>query len=274
MFGVRCSTFDVFCRVERGRRTADDHEHDHEQEIKPMHPTNKAARIAGATYLLLALTAPFTMMYVPGKLIVRGNAGATADNILAHETLFRLSIVGDLFSSVIFIMVGLTLYRLLNSVNRRWALTMVAFVLVSAAVAFLNALNNIAALTLFRGGDFLAVFDKPQRDALAYLFIRMHNQGQFINEIFWGLWLLPFGMLVYRSGFLPRFLGVWLILNCFAYLALSFTALVSPPYYDVAFRMSQPVRFGELAILLWLLIMGAKTRRIEVSGQASEVRYA
>jgi hypothetical protein len=198
------------------------------------------------------------MMYVPAKVIVRGNAGATAENILAHETLFRFGIVADLFSSVIFIMVGLTLYRLLSSVNKTQALVMVAFVLVSAAVAFLNVLNNIAALTLFRGGDFLAVFDKPQRDALAYLFIRLHNQGQFINEIFWGLWLLPFGMLVYRSGFLPRFLGGWLILNCFAYLALSMTALLFPPYYDTAFKLAQPVLFGEMAIVFWLLIKGAR----------------
>jgi hypothetical protein len=224
-----------------------------------MHPTNKAARIAGAVYLSLVLTAPFSLLYVPGKLIVRGNATATANNILAHETLFRLGIVADLFSSVIFICVGMALYRLLSSVNKTWAGAMVALVLVSATIGFMNVLNNIAALTLFRGDDFLAVLEKPQRDALAYLFIRLHNQGEFMNEIFWGLWLFPFGLLVYRSSFLPRFLGVWLILACFAYLVLSLIALLFPPYYQAAFRMAQPVLFGELAITLWLLIKGAKT---------------
>ena len=223
-----------------------------------MHPIKKAARIAGAMYLSMVLVAPFSMLYVPGKLIVRGNAAATADNILAHETMFRLSIFGDLIGHVIFICLAIALYRLLSGVNKTWAGLMVAFVLVSAAVGFLNTLNNIAALTLFRGADFLAVFDKPQRDALGYLFIRLHNQAEFMNEIFWGLWLLPFGLLVYRSGFLPRFLGVWLMLACFGWLVVSLIALLFPPYYDAAFRIAQPVMFAELAIMLWLLIKGAK----------------
>jgi hypothetical protein len=223
-----------------------------------MHPTNKAARIAGAVYLSMVITAPFSLIYVPGKLIVRGNAVATAGNILAHETMFRLSISGDLVGQVIFICLALALYRLLSGVNKTWAGLMVAFVLVSAAVGFLNTLNNIAALVLFRGGEFLAVFDKPQRDALGMLFIRLHSQGIFIDEIFWGLWLFPFGLLVYRSGFLPRFLGAWLMINCFGYVVLSVISLFFPDYYEAAFRYSQPVLFGELAIMLWLLIKGAK----------------
>ncbi|PYJ46636.1 MAG: DUF4386 domain-containing protein [Verrucomicrobia bacterium] len=225
-----------------------------------MHPTDKAARIAGAVYLSMILTAPFSLIYVPGKLIVRGNAAATADNLLTHETMFRLSILGDLVGQVIFICLAIALYRLLNSVNKIWAGTMVAFVLVSAAIGFLNTLNNIAALILFQGGDFLAVIDKPQRDALAMLFVRLHSHGHFINEIFWGLWLFPFGLLVFQSGFLPRILGVWLMINCFGWLALSIMALFFPTYYDAAFRMAQPVLFGELAIMLWLLIKGAKVR--------------
>jgi len=225
-----------------------------------MHPTDKAARIAGAVYLSMILTAPFSLIYVPGKLIVRGNAAATADNLLTHETMFRLSILGDLVGQVIFICLAIALYRLLNSVNKIWAGTMVAFVLISAAIGFLNTLNNIAALILFHGGDFLAVIDKPQRDALAMLFVRLHSHGHFINEIFWGLWLFPFGLLVFQSGFLPRILGVWLMINCFGWLALSIMALFFPTYYDAAFRMAQPVLFGELAIMLWLLIKGAKVR--------------
>jgi hypothetical protein len=222
-----------------------------------MHPTNKAARIAGAIYLSMVLTAPFSLIYVPEKLIVRGNAAATAENILAHETMFRLSIFGDLIGQVIFICLAIALYRLLSGVNKTWAGLMVAFVLVSAAVGFLNTLNNIAALVLFRGGEFLTVFDKAQRDALGMLFIRLHSQGILIDEMFWGLWLFPFGLLVFRSGFLPRFLGVWLMINCFGYVALSATALFFPDYYEAAFRYSQPVLFGELAIMLWLLIKGA-----------------
>src|SRR5690242_14921267 len=119
-----------------------------------MHPTDKAARVAGAVYLSLALTAPFSLVYVPAELILRGNATATANKILAHETLFRFGIVGELFTNVIFILVAMALYRLLSGVNKTWASLMVALVLVSAAVGFLNVLNNMAALILFRGADF------------------------------------------------------------------------------------------------------------------------
>jgi hypothetical protein len=230
-----------------------------------MDPTNKAARVAGAVYLSMVITAPFSLIYVPGKLIVRGNAAATAENILAHETMFRLSIFGDLVGQVIFICLAIALYRLLSGVNKTWAGLMVAFVLVSAAVGFLNTLNNIGALLLFRGADFLAVIDKAQREALGMLFIRLHTHGIFIDEIFWGLWLFPFGLLVFRSGFLPRFLGVWLMINCLGYVFLSITALFFPDYYGAAFRYSQPVLFGELAIMLWLLIKGAKVPSTSVA---------
>jgi hypothetical protein len=234
-----------------------------------MHPTVKAARIAGAVYLSMIFTAPFTLLYIPSKLIVRGDANTTANNILAHETMFRLAILGDLLTAVIFICLGIALYRLLSSVNKTWAMMMLAFVVVSAAVGFLDTLNNIAALILFRGEKFLSVFDTPQRNALGYLFIRLHSQGIFINELFWGLWLFPFGLLVFRSRFLPRFIGVWLMINCFGYLALSVIALFSPHYYATAFRWAQPVLFGELAIMLWLLIKGAKVPEESVAAASA-----
>jgi hypothetical protein len=125
-------------------------------------------------------------------------------------------------------------------------------------IYFLNTLNDVAALLLVRGADFLSVFDKPQRDALAMLFLRLHHGGVVANEIFWGLWLFPFGLLVYRSRFLPRILGVWLMINCFAYLAVSFTGLLFPQYEARVFNSAFPAMLGELAIMLWLLIKGAK----------------
>jgi uncharacterized protein DUF4386 len=223
-----------------------------------MHPTVKAARIAGVVYSSMVFTAPFSLLYVPGKLVVRGNAAATADNILAHETMFRLSIYGDLIGQIIFIFLGIALYRLLSNVNKTWAALMVTFVLVSAAVGFLNTLNNIGALIFFRGAEFLNVFDKAQRDALGMFFIRLHSQGLTIDEIFWGVWLFPFGLLVFRSGFLPRWIGVWLMINCFGYVFLSLIGFFFPAYNDKAFLYLQPVLFGELAIMLWLLIKGAR----------------
>jgi hypothetical protein len=217
----------------------------------------KTARIAGAVYLSTLPLALYFWSYIPGKLVVRGNATATAENILAHETLFRVSILGDLVGHVIFICLGFLLYRLLCDVNRMWALAMLGFVLVSGAVGFLNALNSIAAVILFRGADFLAVIDKAQRDALAMFFIRLHGQGFVINEIFWGVWLFPFGLLVFRSGFLPRFLGGWLIVACFAWLVLSISELLCPGSSSAISKPLQLVTLGEMAIALWLLIRGA-----------------
>jgi hypothetical protein len=227
-----------------------------------MHPTDKAARIAGAVYLSMVLTGPFSLIYIPGKLIARGDATATANNFLTHETLFRLWVISDLWTHIIFICLGVTLYRLLSGVSKSWAVAMLGFVLVSAAVGFLNTLNSLAAFILFRGADFLNVFDQAQRNALGMFFLRLHSQGNFINEVFWGLWLFPFGLLVFRSGFLPRWIGVWLMINCFAYVILSPIALFFPAYYGTAFKLAQPVLFGEIAIMLWLLIKGAKVPSI------------
>jgi len=227
-----------------------------------MHPTVKAARIAGAVYLSTLPIAVYFWSYLPGKLIVRGNATATAQNILNHETLFRFSILGDLFAYVIVICMGFLLYRLLCEVERTWALLMVGFVLLSAAVGFFGVLPNIAAVILFRGNDFLAVLDKPQRDALGMFFLRLHGQAALINEIFSGLWLFPLGLLVFRSRFLPRFLGVWLIVAGFGWLILSVIALVFPAYYDTAFSIIQPVVLGEMAFALYLLIRGVNVKAL------------
>jgi hypothetical protein len=223
-----------------------------------MHPTDKAARIAGAIYLSMVFTGPFSLIYVPSKLIVRGNATATAANVLANETLYRLGIVADLIGSVIFVALAVALYRLFAGVNRTRALEMVSLILVSAAVGFMNVLNHIAALILFRGADFLTVFQKPQRDALGMLFIRLYGQGIAINELFWGLWLFPFAVLVIQSRFLPRILGVLLIVNGFAYVIVSLTSLLAPEYTSVIDPYATIAETGELWIILWLLIRGAK----------------
>ncbi len=225
-----------------------------------MHPTNNTARVAGVLYVLMGVTAPFTLIYIPRKLIVPGNASATASNILASEMLFRIGIVAALISSVAFVFLVMTLYRLLSGVSKTHASVMVMLVLVSVAIGFVNEVNNIAALIVFRGADFLSAFGKPQLDALGMLFLRLRGQGLVVNEIFWGLWLFPFGMLVMRSGFLPRILGVLLIVNGFAYLAASLTSLVLPAYASVVNRFALIAETGELWIMLWLLIKGARVQ--------------
>jgi hypothetical protein len=225
-----------------------------------MHPTKKDARVAALFYALVGLPAPFALIYIPRTLIVRGDAAATANNILVHETLFRLGIFGELFSAVAFLLLAMALYRLLSGVNKTHAALMVILVAISVAITFVNVVHNVAALTLFRGADFLSVFDKPQRDAVAMLFLGLHRQGLIVNEIFWGLWLFPFGVLVMRSGFLPRILGVLLIVNCFAYVAASLTSLLLPSYASVVSRAILPALLGELWIWLWLLIKGVKVQ--------------
>lgn len=230
--------------------------------------TKRAARIAGFTYLLL-LVAPLRLIYIPSKLFVRGNATATADNIVANETLFRLGIAGDLFVGTAAIFVVLALYRLLSGVDQRLAVLMVILGgLLVAPIYYVNTLNDAAALMLARGPDFLSAFDKPQRDAAAMLFLRLHGHGIVANQILWGLWLFPFGLLVYRSRFLPRFLGVWLIINGIAYVIQSLTGVLLPQYYDRFGMILFPALLGELAIMLWLVIKGAKEQPLPESAAA------
>src|SRR6266568_855755 len=228
-----------------------------------MSSTHNPGRVAGFLYLLLVVFAPLRLIYIPSTLFVRGNATATANNIAAHELLFRLGVATDLFCGTILIFLVLALYRLLKGVDQNLAVLMVILGgVLPAAVDFFNVLNDAAALMLVRGADFLSVFDKPQRDALAMLFLRLHGQEIVAAEVFWGLWLFPLGMLTYKSRFLPRFLGVWLIINGFGYLAMSFTGLLLPDYASRVETITFPALTGELAFLLWLLIRGAKEQTV------------
>ena len=235
-----------------------------------MNSTKNPGRFAGLLYIFASIPGFFAMMYVPSKLIVHGNAAATANNIAAHETLFRLGIAGQLIGQAGFIFVALALYALLKGVNRGQASLMVTLVVVQIPIAFLNELNSIAALILVRGADFLSILEKPQREALAMLFLNLHFHGLVVDEIFWGLWLVPLALLVYRSRFMPRFLGVWLALNGFAWVILSLTGVLSLQYYDKVFTYCQPAFFGEIAFMLWLVIKGARPPALEATASSSE----
>lgn len=225
-----------------------------------MHSLKKTARLAGFLYLLVVISGPFILIYVPNKLFVAGDATATARNILAHQSLFRSDIVLGIVSELLFIAVVLVLYELLKGVDRRLAAAMAIIVLIDAPLAFLSVANQVATLAFLRDADFLKVFDTPQRDAVVTLLINFDQQSIFVDEVFWGLWLLPLGVLVYRSTFLPRFLGVWLFVNGLAYLALSATGLLMPDDYGTAFRLAQPILFGEVVLMLWLLIAGVRVK--------------
>jgi hypothetical protein len=234
-----------------------------------MSSTRNPGRFAGLLYVLFSIPGFFAMVYVPSKLIVHGNATATASNIASHETLFRLGIAGQLVCQAGFIFVALALYDLLKGVNQRHASLWVILAVVAIPIAFLNELNSIAALVLVRGAEFLSLVERPQRDALAMLFLNLHFQGLVVDEIFWGLWLLPLALLVYRSRFLPRFLGVWLALAGFAWVILSLTGVLSPQYYDKVFTFTQPAVFGEIAFMLWLVIKGVRPPALGATASSS-----
>lgn len=223
-----------------------------------MGSTRNPGRFAGSLYFFVSLLGVFALVYVPSKLIVEGDATATASNIMASETLFRLGIAVQLIGQALFILVAMALYELFKGVNQRHAALMATLIVASIPIACLNELNAYAALVLVRGADFLSVFEKPQRDALALLFLNLHGRGFDVAGVFWGLWLFPMALLVYRSRFLPRFLGVWLALGGFAYVVMSLTAFLAPEYRNRVFTWSQPAFFGEVALMLWLIIKGAR----------------
>jgi hypothetical protein len=232
--------------------------------------TKQQARAAGLLYLLIAVTAPVGLLYVPGKLIVQGNATATADNLRASGWLLRIGIASELVHQVLGIFLVLALYRLFKAVNENHARQLVILgALVSVPIVFVNVLNELAALTLVSGPDFLSVFDKPHLDALAYLFLRLHSRGITVASIFWGLWLFPFGRLVIRSGFIPRLLGILLMIAGTAYLAAAFATLVLPQYAPLVAQIALPLEAAELPIIFWLVIWGAKPRPVEAPALAA-----
>lgn len=220
------------------------------------------ARVAGLLYLAFIVVGLVRLIYIPSALFVSGNSAATAHNIASHETLFRVGIFTDLWAATLEIFVVLALYRLLNAVDREIAVIMLFLGVMDVPVFFANSLNDFGALLLSRGGDFLAAFGEPQRQAMVMLFVNLHHYGEVANEIFWGLWLLPFGILVYKSGFLPRLLGGWLILNGLAYLAQNFAGILFPQYGTIVDDVAFPLEFGEVAIMTWLLVMGASARPV------------
>jgi hypothetical protein len=233
-------------------------------------------RRAGFLYLLL-LGAPLRLIYIPAKLIVPGDAAATANNIVTHETLFRLGMLADLFTGVGAIFMTLAFYDLFKRVDKRLSVLIVLLGgAMPAAIYFLNVGADGAALALARGGggvlrlNVLSVFDQPQREALMMLFLHLHNQVVNAAQIFWGLWLLPVAILIWRSRFLPRFVAVWLTLNGLAYVAMALVSLLWPRYAGRVSNILFPALTGELILMLWLMIRGVNMERWKKVGESPE----
>ena len=225
-----------------------------------MDSTKKTARIAGVLYLILAITGAYGIIFIPSKIIVPGDAAATASKLLANEFLFRTGIINDLISNIIFVFLVLVLYRLLKQVNLNNAKLMVALVLVQIPVVFISEAFSITSLMLFKG-EILKTFELSQRQDLAMLFIDLNSYGTITLEIFWGLWLLPFGLLVYKSGFIPRIFGYLLIIGGAAYIIESITQILLPGYSAFVSQFAFVFySIGELSIIFWLLLKGAKVQ--------------
>ncbi len=230
-----------------------------------MNTSKKTARLAGVLYLIWVLTGLYGVFYIPSQTIVPGDAAATASKILANEIIFRTGIINDIISNTIWVFLALALYRLFKQVNERQAKLLVALVIVQIPAVFFIEAFNITSLMIFKG-EILKTFEISQKQDLAMLFLKISDYGSIVLETFWGLWLLPFGILVYKSRFIPRILGVFLILDGIALILHSFTTLLLPEYQTVVRQFALPFwTLGEISIMLWLLIKGAKTQQLEVS---------
>ena len=216
-----------------------------------MGSTKKTARLIGLLYVLLSIVGIYGLLYVPSHLTVQGDPAATAHNILAAESFFRSGVVANLLSESFFILIAVLLYRLLKGVDKTQALLMVLLLIVQIPIVFAAEMHHLSVLTILHGGG---------PDAVAQMSVALdsYDNGMLLDEIFMGLWLFPFGWLVFKSGFLSRFLGVLLIIAGCAYFAEAIAWLAAPAYGPMVSKIGNPLRALELITPLWLLIMGAK----------------
>ncbi len=219
---------------------------------------NKTARLAGILYLMLIIGGIISLKYIPSQLIVRESASKTFENIANSEFLFRLGIVSGIITFLIHILLPLVLYKLLHRTNKFQANLMVIFSLISVTIFFVNILNKFAVLTLINKPEYLEILGKTELQTQVMFYLDSYNNGIQISQIFWGLWLFPFGYLVYKSGFLPKLLGILLMAGCFGYLILFFGGFLYSDFNKTIISeiVGYPASLGEIGICLWLLIMG------------------
>jgi hypothetical protein len=224
----------------------------------------KKARVAGALYLLLAITSIFGLVYVPSKIIVKEDPLATINNIITSPSLYKLGIISNMIYLIVFVFLVLAFYDLFKDINKKLGMLMVALVLVAIPVAFVNELIKSAALVLLGGSSFLQAFQKDQLNAMILLFLNLNEYGSYMVMIFWGLWLLPLGLLILKSKFIPPIFGYLLIMGCIGYSITSIVYMYSPQSGKSMFSTATlPGAVGEISIILWLLIKGVKAQKTD-----------
>lgn len=222
----------------------------------------KIARVAGLLYFILAITGAYGIMYVPSSIIVMNDSAATTSNIIANEFLFRTGIFSNLVCQTTFIFLVLALYNLFKEVSEQLAKMMVALVIVSVPIAFLIIFNQLLILITLKEG-FMTSFEAVQQQSMAMIFLKMYNQGNVVIGIFWGLWLIPFGLLAYRSGFIHKIVGVLLVIGGISYVVdASVFVLVPAAHSTTATLVAIFGSVSELLAVLWLLIVGVRERKV------------
>jgi hypothetical protein len=214
------------------------------------------ARVAGLLYLIVIVAGIFAEIFVRGQLVVANDAAATAHNIVAREMLYRFGFAAELIEILCGVFVALIFYELFKVVNKRITLLVLFFNLVGAAIESVNLLNHLAPLTLLGGGGYLSAIPAEQLQAQAYLSLKLFELGFAICLVFFGFFCILLGYLIFRSGFLPRIIGVLLAFQGLCYLANSFTDFLAPKFATVAFSFLAASAVGEISLCLWLLVMG------------------
>jgi len=222
----------------------------------------KISRIAGLLYLVVVVTGMFSLAYVPKQLFVWDNPSKTFENILTNETLFRLSIASSVICYVTFIFLPVFLYRLLESVNSFVAKLMAILAIISVPISLINLQNKYAVLSLIDLSKQQNAQSIQETYKQTMLYLNQYDNGILITTVFWGLWLLPFGYLVYKSGFLPKLLGILLMLGCFGYLINLFGNTLSSHYgaSGISQYLGLLPAIAEIGTCLWLLFVGAKNK--------------
>ncbi len=225
---------------------------------------NKTARLAGLIYLVTVFTGIFHLVYVPTKLIVWNDSSQTLENLINNEFLFRFGITAEVIMLIAFLLLPIVLYKLLNQVNQNYAKLMVVFVFISIPFSFANVLKKFSILTLIKKPDYLQNLSTEEIQTQLMFFLDSYSDGINVSQVFWGLWLMPFGYLVYKSGFLPKILGVFLIVGGVGYLIEFFAGFLISNYYNTIIPTiaKLPSTVGEIGTCLWLLIMGTNKLNI------------
>ena len=233
-----------------------------------MNSTKNTARLAGLLWFLSAVTGGLGLFYVRSSVIVVGDAAATAANIVASESLFRAAIVSTLLSQIFLFFLGLTLFHLFKEVNKVLATVCLTSAMMTVAIAVVNALNLFGALLVSSQADYLKVFNSEQLNAMAMIFLRLANSfGQGLLELFWTPYYFSFGLLIIRSRFLPKILGILLMTMSVGFAINILTKFLIPQFYPAIFTQLAMAlgALGGIPTMLWLLIKGAKVQTANAS---------